>query len=300
LNTYRDQATFSRQDIPDQDVIDTVLNTLAPDTHLVLIGLSKESLTAVDAVNHSIFITIILHKTTLSVLVSSDTPRPTLKLKPLFNPAPIRVKWVYDSNCNNTTIPIDVTNLPKQSFYPNLPVPLHTYYDNFLKSRSNILLLIGPPGTGKTSFIKGFLAHTQSDALISYDPAILEQDAIFAEFMSGNSRQNVMVLEDADSFLTSRSRTSNAVMHKFLNIGDGLLSTRDKKIIFTTNLPSTRDVDPALLRPGRCYDALSFGKLTPEQARAINPTINPDTDLTLAEILNDAQPTSSIARPLGF
>ena len=58
-------------------------------------------------------------------------------------------------------------------------------------------------------------------------------------------------------------------MHKFLNIGDGLVTTRNKKLIFSTNLPSIRDIDPALIRPGRCFDVLAFDYLTQQQAQAL-------------------------------
>ena len=58
-------------------------------------------------------------------------------------------------------------------------------------------------------------------------------------------------------------------MHKFLNVGDGLVTTRNKKLIFSTNLPSVSDIDPALIRPGRCYDILHFGELNQEQAEKL-------------------------------
>jgi ATP-dependent 26S proteasome regulatory subunit len=48
------------------------------------------------------------------------------------------------------------------------------------------------------------------------------------------------------------------MMHRFLNVGDGLVTTKGKKLIFSTNLPSIRDVDSALVRPGRCFDILNF------------------------------------------
>jgi ATP-dependent 26S proteasome regulatory subunit len=126
--------------------------------------------------------------------------------------------------------------------------------------------LIGPPGTGKTTFICGLLQHTNSSATLTYDANILEKDYVFASFVEGD--KNILILEDADMFLKSR-KEGNTMMHKFLNVGDGLVTTRGKKMIFSTNLPSIKDIDPALVRPGRCYDILHFGELTQEQAETL-------------------------------
>jgi ATP-dependent 26S proteasome regulatory subunit len=110
------------------------------------------------------------------------------------------------------------------------------------------------------------LQHTESSAIVSYDAAVLEKDYVFAQFIEGD--KSMMVLEDADMFLKAR-KEGNTMMHKFLNVGDGLVTTRNKKLIFSTNLPSISDIDPALIRPGRCYDILSFEELNQEQAEKL-------------------------------
>ena len=40
-------------------------------------------------------------------------------------------------------------------------------------------------------------------------------------------------------------------------------------MVFSTNLPSISDIDPALVRPGRCYDILKFEELNQTQAEAL-------------------------------
>jgi len=203
-----------------------------------------------------------------------------------FDPVPVRVKWVYKANCDSIKLPIRTDNLPRTEFYPALAgEPLTDYYDRFMASGSNVLVLIGPPGTGKTSFIRGLLHHTGGGAIVSYDTSILESDEIFADFMSGE--ETFMVLEDADSFLSSRSKSGNTIMHRFLNLGDGLMSTTGKKIIFSTNLPSVRDIDDALLRPGRCFDVMKFGRLEPDRARAIRSDYAGTAPVSLAELLGE-------------
>jgi hypothetical protein len=58
-------------------------------------------------------------------------------------------------------------------------------------------------------------------------------------------------------------------MHRFLNVSDGLVSVRGKKLIFTSNLPSANDIDDALTRKGRCYDILKFDLLNRKQAQKL-------------------------------
>jgi hypothetical protein len=174
------------------------------------------------------------------------------------------IEWMYGSNGDSVNVPLNGERLPVPEMYPFLKgESLESYYDRFAHSDSNILLLIGPPGTGKTSFIRGMLQHRKSSALVTYDASILSKDYVFADFIRGD--QEFMVIEDADEFLRSRTE-GNVMMHKFLNVGDGLVTTKGKKMIFSTNLPSTNDIDSALIRPGRCFDIVSFAPLTQEQA----------------------------------
>lgn len=177
------------------------------------------------------------------------------------------IEWLYSNDGQSIEIPLQHDRMPVEEMYPFLDgESLTDYYNNFMKSSASILLLIGPPGTGKTTFIRGMLQHTESSAIVSYDAAVLEKDYVFAQFIEGD--KSMMVLEDADMFLKAR-KEGNTMMHKFLNVGDGLVTTRNKKLIFSTNLPSISDIDPALIRPGRCYDILNFQELNQEQAEKL-------------------------------
>jgi hypothetical protein len=200
------------------------------------------------------------------------------------------IEWVYSSDGNSVNVPLNTERLPVQEMYPFLgEETLAAYYDRFLASPANILLLIGPPGTGKTTFIRGLLAHSNSSAIVTYDAAILEKDYLFARFIEDET--GVMVLEDSDNFLKARS-DGNTMMHRFLNVGDGLVTTKGKKLIFSTNLPSIRDVDPALVRPGRCFDILNFAPLNVEQASKLADKLGTTYDkkasgtYSIAEIFN--------------
>lgn len=216
------------------------------------------------------------------------------------------IEWIYSNNGESVSVPLNVDRMPVEEMYPFLKgEKLTDYYDRFLKSSANILLLIGPPGTGKTTFIRGLIAHSNSSAIVTYDAAILEKDFVFARFIEEDT--GMMVLEDSDNFLKSRS-DGNTMMHRFLNVGDGLVTTKGKKMIFSTNLPSIRDVDPALIRPGRCFDILSFEPLTKKQAEALAKKVDvkledDKSNWSIAEIFNkqtDQKAIKKINSKIGF
>jgi hypothetical protein len=197
----------------------------------------------------------------------------------LFEEVTNTIEWMYSSDGNSIEVPIRSDRKPIDEMYPFLGErTLESYYTSFLESSASILLLIGPPGTGKTTFIRGLLQHADTSAMVTYDAGILAKDYIFAQFIEGD--KNIMVIEDADNFLGARS-DGNDMMHKFLNVGDGLVTTKGKKLIFSTNLPSIKDVDPALIRPGRCFDIVHFGQMDGEQAAKLAEKLGLEYEIKL-------------------
>ena len=221
------------------------------------------------------------------------------------------IEWIYQSDGSSVNVPLNRDRLPVEEMYPFLNgESLNNYYDRYMESSANILLLIGPPGTGKTTFIRGLLAHRNCSAIVTYDAGILEKDAFFARFIEDDAE--VMVLEDSDAFLKSRS-DGNTMMHRFLNVGDGLVTTKGKKMIFSTNLPSIRDIDSALVRPGRCFDIVTFDALNLVQAQTLADKLNvklparprgkETKDYSIAEVFNQQSDNSSksqVNRKVGF
>lgn len=210
------------------------------------------------------------------------------------------ITWVYSADGASMMVPITDEKTPMGSFYPFLGKSLTDYYDDFMNSRQNILICLGVPGTGKTSFLRGLLQHTQSGAMVSYDPDILNKDGIFANFM--DSSDSFFIMEDSDVMLKSRS-DGNTTMSKFLNVGDGLVSIPNKKLIFTTNLPSVKDIDSALTRPGRCYDIINFRSLSGVEADIVRKDVGIEktgASGTLAEVLNERVDTVAKKKTSGF
>ena len=220
------------------------------------------------------------------------------------------IEWIYSSDGNSVNVPLNRERLPVEEMYPFLNgESLASYYKRYMESNANILLLIGPPGTGKTTFIRGLLAQTDSSAIVSYDANILDKDGFFARFIEDDA--SIMVLEDSDAFLKSRS-DGNTMMHRFLNVGDGLVTTKGKKMIFSTNLPSIRDIDSALVRPGRCFDIVTFDLLSVQEAQALATRLNVTLPVrprgketqkySIAEVFNEQinAPSAQSNRKVGF
>lgn len=203
-----------------------------------------------------------------------------------FRKAENLIEWIYDARGNDISVPLNYRPAI-QAAYPWINGDYNDYIDEYINSNASVLILIGPPGTGKTTFIKNLIHRSKANAKVAYDPAIMTADGFFAGFIADDTR--FLIMEDADSFLQSRTE-GNTMMHKFLNVSDGLISAADKKLVFSVNLQNIGDIDSALLRPGRCFDILQFRALDRTEAQAVLDEVNDPRELpngnaiTLAEI----------------
>jgi len=225
------------------------------------------------------------------------------KLDAQFSRAENLIEWVYSANGHSISVPLNYRPAIRAA-YPWIKQDFDEYIDNYLNSDASVLILIGPPGLGKTTFIKNIIHRSGADAKVAYDEKVMNDDGLFAGFIDDDTR--FLVMEDADEFLQSREE-GNTMMHKFLNVSDGLISAADKKMIFSTNLPNVTDIDPALMRPGRCFDVVQFRLLTIDEAQAVIDeagagSLPPNkTLISLAEIFSQ-QPSDTFRRKksIGF
>jgi len=134
-------------------------------------------------------------------------------------------------------------------------------------------ILFGPPGTGKTHFIKSLLGHVPSSIFVYIPPHLVPDisnpgfvSAIMDQRASYPDKKIILVIEDADQVLATRMADNISDINGLLNLTDGFLSSSfDIRIIATTN-SKIQDLDAAILRPGRLCVKLNFGSLTQDLA----------------------------------
>lgn len=218
-----------------------------------------------------------------------------------------KIHWFYTGsrgNINSHIFDLNLQNKAVEEFYPWLEgKSLKDFYEDYAKDSASIILLMGAAGTGKTTLIRNFISHMKQSAMFTFDEQVMKSDEFFVNFLSSDER-NILIIEDADLLITSRENAGNKIISKFLNVSEGLIKLNNKKIIFSTNLTKLRDVDDALIRPGRCYDVIKFDSLTMEQANKVaakfklEPMIE-EKEYTLAEIFNRNK-INHIKHKLGF
>jgi hypothetical protein len=184
------------------------------------------------------------------------------------------------------------------------------YIDTYLHSEEPILFLYGPVGTGKSKLIRYIMQNMSKkynkqviNVLYASDEDVLVRTDIFLDYMA-NPDNDLLVLEDMDSTFMSRTK-DNSLMNKYLVASDGIVKTRNKKMIFASNLGKFSDIDEALIRSGRCFDSIEFRKLHFEEANDLynklitgkkKPIKLKDKDYNIADIYRLAKEENSVKR----
>lgn len=207
------------------------------------------------------------------------------------------------------TLPEFVPSPDERITYPFLEQTAAELWDAFAASSSNVMILIGPPGTGKSSLIRGMLDRRGwDDNAYLADSTNTIMHPGFVEHIRTLPRGSVVVTEDSDQLLESREN-GNTAMATLLNATSGLAST-DTKFLIGTNLSSLNKSDEAILRRGRLFKVLSFRKLTLEEAVKVRSIMGKSEvdlsvlgqEISLADALN-YEPTDNVEplkRAAGF
>ena len=171
---------------------------------------------------------------------------PALITEPMFT-----LEWYFLKKQNElavATIEEKADDVMFDQAYPQLEGGVARFIERYLTSKAAVLVLHGPPGTGKTRLIRAILGAmsrrlgTQARVMYTGDTRALESDEIFTRFLAGTA--DAFVVEDADHLLRPRA-DGNEHLHRFLTIADGVAHAKGRKIIFSSNLPNIGDLDDA-------------------------------------------------------
>jgi len=177
------------------------------------------------------------------------------------------------------------------------------------KKKSNLVILSGDPGTGKTTFIR-YLTSKLKKNIIFIAPDMVDHitDPSFIPFLIKNN-DTVLIIEDGEPALESRNGGGRTgAVSNILNLTDGLLSDcLNISIVVTFNMEG-KAIDKALLRKGRLLKNYKFEKLAVDKSKHLlkkleKGNIDVKEPMTLAEIYfyeadNNAKEFDQ--KPVGF
>ena len=189
-----------------------------------------------------------------------------------------------------------------------------TWLERLRQRRSGVTVLYGPPGCGKTSYLRGLMSRLMGQFEFYYIPVsafdVLSSPSFVSFWMEREdgtrARQRIAVMEDAEELLLPRDAGSREKVSNLLNIGDGFLGEHLKlHVIATTNAPAPQ-LDPALLRPGRLMGSREFRRLSRMEASRLASAKGlavPEAEtISLAEIYcaGRVAPSFNQERKIGF
>ena len=189
----------------------------------------------------------------------------------------------------------------------------NNFVDTIVGKKSGLSLIEGPPGTGKTTYLRLLMAKLKETHRFYYLPpsslSCLVQTELVDFWVDENERHGrkkrfVVILEDCEAALMTRANDNRSQVSAILNITDGMFADFLRThVICTINCPSSR-LDPALLRPGRLVAHRNFGRLPAAQARKLsiylNKQLEPADDYSLAEVFAGAGVHEETPRLVGF
>ena len=150
-------------------------------------------------------------------------------------------------------------------------------------------MLHGPPGTGKSSFIKALAgALDYNICIIHLNESNMTDDRLNYLFSVLPDR-SFLLLEDIDALFTETRQTFSGL----LNALDGVGSSEERLVFMTTN--HLEKIDSALLRPGRVDVTHYIGLATTEQIIHMFRQFYPEASPDMASLFSQRIPSETIS-----
>jgi hypothetical protein len=195
----------------------------------------------------------------------------------------------------NVTVPEDIDL--KLNYGTKFEEIDKTIKERLTSNKCGLFMFHGPPGTGKTTYIKYLAGQINRDFI--YIPTTMienftsDPNCLNVLIQKSNS---IIILEDAEKAIMKRQGDGldSSAVSSLLNLSDGILGDILKtSVILTYNCPK-QDIDTALRRKGRLQVDYEFGKLNVSDAKKLakhikldKKTIENITDpMSVAEIYN--------------
>jgi energy-coupling factor transporter ATP-binding protein EcfA2 len=195
----------------------------------------------------------------------------------------------YLMECKMTNPEINIEKNYNDDF-----VEAHAKISHLLKNRkSGLYLFHGPPGAGKTSYIK-YLTKLLKDRKFIFIPsnAINDLESPQLTKVLYENPNSVLIMEDAEKAIVKRGAGGDSVVSSILNLSDGILGNILNTSIILSFNTDEKDLDPALLRRGRLAYKYKFNNLAKNKAQVLMDEQFPDKgivckgDMSLADIFN--------------
>ncbi len=142
--------------------------------------------------------------------------------------------------------------------------------------QNGLSILRGKPGTGKTSFLRHLIYSLAESHRFYYVPVdsfgLLQNhmtDFLIKERKRFDGKVLVIVLEDAEQLLASRRGGRDMLTSSLLNFTDGFIGDMAQAHLICTMNGNLKDLDEAVLRPGRQRFFREFLPLDWPQAQAL-------------------------------
>jgi hypothetical protein len=194
---------------------------------------------------------------------------------------------------------LNLSPLPTMDVNSNLALNYGSEFEAFheklmdsLKTKtSGLYLFSGPPGTGKSSYIK-YLTTCDIGRKIVYIPGGMIEQLVSPEMVPllVENKNIILVIEDAEKALISREVSANTDMvQTVLNLTSGFLGDAANVSIIATFNTSKDNIDSALLRKGRLKLSYEFDKLSLDDTIKLAESLGLNTSgitegMTLADI----------------